>query len=133
RRSSSATIGQADRNSVPRQLRRIRWADREYCRGDPVLPNFLQNLFNDDGGIRNRPGSGTILLWLLRGCFGLVVIGMATYIGLHLVNRDRSTDAAIAFSSILLVGLLVVVSDVLVRNKQITTLSAVYFGLLLGL
>ena len=31
------------------------------------------------------------------------------------------------------VGFLVVVSDVAVRNKQITTISAVYFGLLLGL
>ena len=38
-----------------------------------------------------------------------------------------------AFFGILLGGLLIVVTDVLVRNKQITTLSALYFGLLLGM
>jgi uncharacterized protein YacL len=37
------------------------------------------------------------------------------------------------FVAILGVGVLAVVTDVLVRNKQITTISAVYFGLLMGL
>jgi uncharacterized protein YacL len=38
-----------------------------------------------------------------------------------------------AFGGILLAGFGIVLIDVWVRNKQITTLSAVYFGLLLGL
>ena len=38
-----------------------------------------------------------------------------------------------AFGVIILAAILLVVTDSLVRNKQITTLSAVYFGLLLGL
>jgi uncharacterized protein YacL len=39
----------------------------------------------------------------------------------------------LAFGAILGIGFLVLVTDVLIRNKQITTISAVYFGLLLGL
>jgi uncharacterized protein YacL len=38
-----------------------------------------------------------------------------------------------AFGVIILAGILLVITDSLVRNKQITTLSAIYFGLLLGL
>jgi uncharacterized protein YacL len=39
----------------------------------------------------------------------------------------------VAFGAVILIGLLVLTTDVLVQNKQITTLSAIYFGLLLGL
>src|SRR5207253_1502269 len=38
-----------------------------------------------------------------------------------------------AFAAIMAVGLVAIAVDVLVRNKQVTTISAVYFGLLLGL
>jgi uncharacterized protein YacL len=47
-------------------------------------------------------------------------------------NRDPSS-AVVSFLTILGLGLIVVVTDVLIRDKQITTISAVYFGLLLGL
>jgi uncharacterized protein YacL len=73
------------------------------------------------------PGAGSpnILLMLLRGCFLAVIIGTAYY----------ALDALgwIAFVGTVVLGFLILATDVLVRNKQITTISAVYFGLLLGL
>jgi uncharacterized protein YacL len=81
-----------------------------------------------------RPASGHVLLWLLRGCFGAVVIGMAMIAFRHFDQaRGDIVNAWVAFFAILGAGFLIVLTDVLVRNKQITTLSAVYFGLLLGL
>jgi hypothetical protein len=81
-----------------------------------------------------RPPSGHLLLWLLRGIFGAICIGIAMLAFRHF--SEGPGDAAngyLAFLCILGAGVLIVVTDVLIRNKQITTLSAVYFGLLLGL
>ncbi|HTU90872.1 MAG TPA: PIN domain-containing protein [Gemmataceae bacterium] len=81
-----------------------------------------------------RPPSGNVLLWLLRGVFGAICIGIAMLAFRHF--SEGPGDAAngyIAFLCILGAGLLIVLSDILIRNKQITTLSAIYFGLLLGL
>jgi uncharacterized protein YacL len=78
-----------------------------------------------------RPHTGRVLLWLLRGAFGAVVISVAMIAFGHFA--DQPVSAWTAFFVVLGLGLLVVVTDLLVRQKQITTLSAVYFGLLLGL
>jgi uncharacterized protein YacL len=79
--------------------------------------------------------SGKVVLWLLRGCFGALIIGLALmafgYYNSASVNDPNS--GMFAFVAILGIGFLVVATDLLVRNKQITTISAVYFGLLLGL
>jgi uncharacterized protein YacL len=83
-----------------------------------------------------RPPSGHLLLWLLRGVFGAICIGIAMLAFRHFSFSEGSSDMAnswIAFFCILGAGALIVLTDVLIRNKQITTLSAVYFGLLLGL
>src|SRR6185437_15480768 len=81
-----------------------------------------------------RPSSGYVLLWLLRGCFGAICIGIAMLAFRHFSEGPGdSTNGYLAFLCILGACLLIVVTDVLIRNKQITTLSAVYFGLLLGL
>jgi uncharacterized protein YacL len=79
--------------------------------------------------------SGNVLLWLLRGCFGAIIIGMAWWAFAYFNHPSRGQiDAGIlAFVGILAVGFLIVAIDLIVRNKQITTVSAVYFGLLLGL
>lgn len=84
-----------------------------------------------------RP-SGNMMLWVLRGCFGAIMIGMAWVAFDHFNTPDREEPADIgtatqAFVIILTLGILVVATDILVRNKQITTISAVYFGLLMGL
>jgi uncharacterized protein YacL len=93
--------------------------------------NFLARLGSRFEG---RPSSSQVLLWLFRGVFGVIVISMAMitfrYLGDDVENIHR---AWLAFFGILGGGVLVVVTDLLVRDKQITTISAVYFGLLLGL
>jgi uncharacterized protein YacL len=76
------------------------------------------------------------LLWILRGVFGAMVISMATLAFLQQLDplgRADHPSPWLAFLGILLAGLFVVVSDLLIKGKQITTISALYFGLLLGL
>jgi uncharacterized protein YacL len=78
--------------------------------------------------------AGNLQLWILRGCFGVIVIGMATLV-LSQSQSDKtqaSLYGILAFFGILAAGILIVFTDMLVRNKQITTISAIYFGLLLG-
>jgi uncharacterized protein YacL len=91
------------------------------------------------GGLSNRferrPTSGQVLLWLLRGVFGAIVISMAM-IAFRYSSEASPNDPAqayLAFFGILGLGFLLVLTDVLIRDKQITTLSAIYVGLLLGL
>jgi uncharacterized protein YacL len=84
---------------------------------------------------QTRPRPGQVLLWILRGCFGAIVIGMAMVAFQHFNENlpPQTTRAWAAFFGILGVGFLLVLADVLIRDKEITTISAVYFGLLLGL
>src|SRR5262245_36238211 len=79
--------------------------------------------------------TGNVVLWLLRGCFGAMIIGMAllAFSDFYDPPRDNFEMALWAFVSLLGIGFLVVAVDLLVRDKQITTISAVFFGLLLGL
>ncbi len=98
--------------------------------------NFLWSLIAPlFGDFTTPPRSGTVLLWIVRGLFGVIVLSVALVTGLYLTNLypDNFVFSMLAFAGILLAGLVVVLADVLVRHKQITTLSAVYFGLLLGL
>jgi uncharacterized protein YacL len=74
-----------------------------------------------------------MLIWLLRGCFGLMVIGTATVIFTFYDQMSMFWTGILSFVSILLLGTLVVAVDLALKNKQITTVSALYFGLLLGL
>jgi uncharacterized protein YacL len=78
--------------------------------------------------------SGNVLLWLLRGAFGAITIGVAYVAFTYFMHRapPDPTIGAVAFALILLGGVLIVATDLSVRNKQITTISAIYFGLLLG-
>jgi uncharacterized protein YacL len=73
-----------------------------------------------------------LLLWLLRGCFGVLMIGMATSALLDYQRRDMNTAGIIAFASILTLAFVTVAIDFTIKAKQITTISAVYAGLLLG-
>jgi uncharacterized protein YacL len=82
-----------------------------------------------------------MLLRILRGLFALLIIGIATSALGEFQSRPDPTDketqfdyrGVVAFGLILLVGGCTVALDVFTRNKEITTVSAVYFGLLLGL
>ena len=87
------------------------------------------------GGLGRPAPSGALLLWIVRGLFGAIVISVALAIFSFLNNQDSDYFYlnVLAFVAILVVGLLIVVTDILLRHKQITTLTAIYFGLLLGL
>jgi uncharacterized protein YacL len=59
---------------------------------------------------------------------------MATSALIDFQRRDEDFYLGLAaFALIVLIGVATVTIDLLIRNKQITTISAVYFGLLLGL
>jgi uncharacterized protein YacL len=92
----------------------------------------MHGLFN---WIRNRfdapSRADSLLVWVLRGAFGVVIIGMAVVV--FNAMQPEFTTGVMGFVAILATGLVVVTLDLAVRNKQITTISAVYFGLLLGL
>ena len=101
------------------------------------MADFLHRLFQGASRAGGMGGSSTVplLLWGLRGFFGAIVIGTAI-IAFYFVDshfKDQPYLCWAAFFGILGSGLLIVLTDVLVRNKQITTISAIYFGLLLGL
>jgi uncharacterized protein YacL len=75
-------------------------------------------------------GPGSYLTWLLRAIFLAMVTGIAIN---TLVFYASDVFAGLAsFFAILATGLLIVLADFFVKNKQITSISAVYFGLLMG-
>ena len=85
--------------------------------------------------------SGSILLWVIRGIFLLCILGVATGFaiqGTQVVDPKitGNTFLAIPYTYLIMIVLLgvgVIALDIVIKNKQITTISAVYFGLLLGL
>jgi uncharacterized protein YacL len=101
-----------------------------------VSTSPVRGLFHWLGArLEKRPQSGHVLLWALRGFFGAVVIGMAMLTFRHLTeaNPNQPVYAWAYFVGIIAAGAVVVTTDLLIRDKQITTISALYFGLLLGL
>jgi uncharacterized protein YacL len=76
-----------------------------------------------------------MLLWLLRGLFVAIVVGMAVaaFTTFSEIQGDRLWPGIRASLIIIAIGAVVLFTDLWERNKQITTLSALYFGLLLGL
>jgi hypothetical protein len=86
-----------------------------------LIPKFLRNWFSTtpQGGFFGTP-SHTIL-WLLRGVFLALSIGIATS---ALVHFDSSLLAGLAmFSLVMLISMGVVAADLLAKNKQITACS----------
>ncbi len=74
-----------------------------------------------------------MLLWLLRGAYVALLLGIAVFVASIYVDAEDRTNAIVVPTGILLFGSLVMFTDVRERQKQVTTISAVYFGLLLGL
>lgn len=75
-----------------------------------------------------------MLLWLLRGLFVAIILGMAVAAFDTFSDQEKTVWPGVwAALVIVLIGGLVLFTDLWERNKQITTLSALYFGLLLGL
>src|SRR4051794_12576816 len=74
-----------------------------------------------------------MLLWLLRGCYVLILIGIAAVAFNNYYSQDEVGNGVKAVLIILLIGGTVLLTDLREKSKEITTISAVYFGLLLGL
>jgi uncharacterized protein YacL len=73
-----------------------------------------------------------MLLWILRGAFVVLMIGTAL-LALAPYSDAKSTMTGIVFTTVMiLVTGGVLAADMLTKEKQITTISALYFGLLLG-
>jgi uncharacterized protein YacL len=96
-----------------------------------VLPKMFQPV---PGRFKTPMRSGQLLLWFLRVCFGAIIIGLSMAAFNRVFESYKSQPYAYSvFLGILCAGLFIVLTDVWLANKQITTLSALYFGLLLGL
>lgn len=74
-----------------------------------------------------------MLLLLLRGIFAVLLVSLATGVLLDYYEQDNIPLGNVAFVTILTIGVITVSLDLLVKDKHITTISAIYFGLLLGL
>lgn len=73
-----------------------------------------------------------MLLWVLRGLYGIVIVVLAITTLTEFEAKNQGQLGLVAFGGILAVGGGTLAADILVRRKQLTTLSAIYFGLLLG-
>src|SRR5262245_49825824 len=84
--------------------------------------------------------SSWLLLWLVRFVFVVTSIGIAVTILFYYHERIHPANATIlgmakpvfSFAVVMLICIAVIWSDMKTRNKQITTISAVFFGLLIG-
>jgi uncharacterized protein YacL len=73
-----------------------------------------------------------MLLWIFRIFFAIAMLGIATAVATSPNIPDRP-HLFVQLGLIVLVGVGVVVLDLSFKKKQITSISAIYFGLLLGL
>jgi uncharacterized protein YacL len=73
--------------------------------------------------------SSNALVWVLRGVFLALSIGIATSIGVYFGTLEGGLAS---LGAGLLISTVIVTLDALAKNKQITTISAVFFGLLMG-
>ena len=71
-------------------------------------------------------------LWILRGCFLLIAIGLGLTQTLNSAATGDDANATarwVIFAVFVLGAVGAVLLDVLVRNKRIDMISSVYFGL----
>ena len=74
-----------------------------------------------------------MLLLLLRIAYLALLVGMAVFSVSFFVESQHTANMILVPLGILALGGLVLLTDVREKQKQITTISAIYFGLLLGL
>jgi len=80
-----------------------------------------------------------ILVWIIRGFFLVIMLGLSIA-AFQYFEKNGHSEKSISFMQGVLslfatqgLALFVVAIDIAIRRKEITTISAVYFGLLLGL
>jgi uncharacterized protein YacL len=73
-----------------------------------------------------------MLQWVLRGLFGTIIVVMAISTLVDFQKKDQDILGLGVFGGILIAGAITIFLDLSVRKKEMTTISAIYFGLLLG-
>ena len=75
-----------------------------------------------------------MLLWLLRGCFAALMLAVAVFAFNFLSSElDNTLGGVAAALAILAVAGAILYTDARETDKQIATISSIYFGLLFGL
>src|SRR5262249_32639394 len=74
-----------------------------------------------------------MILWILRGAFFVLMFGVAMVVLVRYINVSAARWGAAYALIIVIVALSAIAADLYFRDKQITTISAIYMGLLLGL
>jgi uncharacterized protein YacL len=74
-----------------------------------------------------------MLLWLLRAAYIALLIGLAAFSATVFFESGETANGILVPVAILLLGGVVLFTDLREKQKQITTITAIYFGLLLGL
>ncbi|MCE9561016.1 MAG: PIN/TRAM domain-containing protein [Planctomycetes bacterium] len=76
-----------------------------------------------------------MLLWLIRGAYIALIFGLSVFAATSFVDQDGHTNSNVIVVpiAIMAIGGFVLFTDIREKQKQITTISAIYFGLMLGL
>ncbi|MBP3959424.1 PIN/TRAM domain-containing protein [Gemmata sp. G18] len=74
-----------------------------------------------------------MLISLIRIAYAALVVGMAVLAFSFLVDSDQTLKKVLVPLGVLAIGGTVLFTDLREKQKQITTISALYFGLLLGM
>jgi len=93
------------------------------------VKDWLQGKTSTDGP---APLSSQVLVLILRGCYLAVLIGVATFVLYYFDRRDKFLAGISSFCFVLFLGGTIIFLDWVIKYKEITTVSAVYFGLLMG-
>src|SRR4051812_17775755 len=72
-----------------------------------------------------------MLLYMIRAMFVLVVAGMAVRIA-RTVGENQMANPYIVFFGLLVAAIVIMVTDILTPRKRIQTISAIYFGIIVG-
>ncbi len=73
-----------------------------------------------------------MLLIMIRAAFVLITAGLGVRVA-RLVGENQLANPAVVFVGMMLLAILVVLLDWLTPRKKIQTISAIYFGLIVGL
>ncbi len=74
-----------------------------------------------------------MLLWVIRSIFAILMFGIGLSVFTKYADGGEAPAGVVYAVLIMAIGGAVIAADWFLRNKQITTISAVYFGLVLGL
>ena len=75
-----------------------------------------------------------MLLWLLRGCFAALMLGVALFAFEFMYSELHHLAGGLIVASVIVaIGAAVIYTDLRETEKHIATLSSIYFGLLFGL